>query len=129
MSVGFRALFLLSAAALLSSCSPPPIDIVVEKVGERLLLRLSQDWGVIFSSKQVPCVGEISIHTPEVYDRSKAAWAIEPDKTIQCLDLASVTVGVVPDRWKEVVPLTVESGRTYTVEAYGIGSGRTDVRF
>ena len=129
MSVRLRPLLLVGAAALLSSCSPPPIDILVERAGGRLLLRLSQDWGLIFSSKRVPCVSEISIHTPDVYDRSKAAWVIEPNKTVQCLDLASVTVGTVPDGWTEVVPLTARSGQTYTVEAYGIGSGRIDVRF
>jgi hypothetical protein len=116
--------------ALLSSCSPPNIDITVETIGGRMLLRLSQDWGVIFSKRVVPCVREIGLHEPDtLYDLEKAVWLIEVKGDVQCLDLAAVRVGRVPKGWQEVVPLTAVSGRTYTIKASGIGWGEASVRF
>lgn len=129
MKVVVQLLSMIAALALLSSCSPPEIDIAVEKIGNRVQLRLSQDWGVIFSHYQVPCVREIGLHEPETYDQSKAAWLIEAKGDVQCLDLASVTIGEVPTGWQEVVRLSTNSGRVYTIRAQGIGWGETNVRF
>lgn len=94
-----------------------------------MLVRLSQDWGIIFSDRQVPCVREVGLHEPETYDRFKAVWLIESKGDVQCLDLASVTVGKVPPGWQEVVRLSASSGRVYTIRANGIGWGETNVRF
>ena len=124
-----KLLFLVGAVALLSSCSPPGIDIAFERVGGRLLLRLSQNWGLILSDRRVPCVYRVSIHKPEVHEKDKAAWVIEAEGDVQCIKLESVTVGEVPKGWREVVPLTVAKGQTYTVEGWGIGEGRRNVRF
>ncbi|HET6943552.1 MAG TPA: hypothetical protein VFH89_15480 [Sphingomicrobium sp.] len=129
MSAPSKRLFIVGAMALLSSCSPPVIDIAVEKVDGRMLLRLSQDWGLIFSNREIPCVREVGLHEPETYDREKAAWLIEAKGDVQCLDLASVVVGEVPKGWQEVVRLTAVSGRTYAIRAHGIGWGETNVRF
>ena len=115
--------------SLVSSCSPPDIDISVERVGGRILLRLSQDWGLIFSDNEVPCVREVGLYEPETDDRDEAVWLIEAKGDTQCLDLASVAVGEVPNGWQEVVPLSAVSGRTYTVRTYGIGWGETNVSF
>jgi hypothetical protein len=129
VSAHAKRLFIVGATALLSSCSPPGIDITVEKVGERILVHLSQDWGLIFSDREVPCVREVGLYEPESYDREKAAWLIEAKGDVQCLDLASVAVGEVPKCWQEVTPLTAVSGRTYTIRASGIGWGETNLRF
>ena len=94
-----------------------------------MLLRLSQDWGLIFSDRKVPCVREVRLHEPESYDRENAVWLIEAKGDVQCLDLASVIVGEVPRGWQEGVRLTAVRGRTYTIEAHGIGWGQAVVRF
>ena len=120
---------MLGASALLSSCSPPDIDISVEKVGGRLLIHLSQDWGILFGGEEAPCVREVGLHEPETYDRDKPVWLIEAKDDPQCLDLASVAVGDVPKGWEEVVPLSAIGGRTYTIRASGIGQGETNVRY
>lgn len=129
MNVVVKLLAMIGALAFLSSCSPPDIDIAVEKIGGRVQLRLSQDWGIIFSDNQVPCVREIALHEPETYDRSRAAWLIEAKGDVECLDLASVTIGELPAGWQEVVPLSTNTGRVYTIRARGIGWGETNVRF
>lgn len=128
MNAVAKLLSMIGVMALLSSCSPPDIDIAVEQVGGRMLLRLSQDWGIVFSDRQVPCVREVGLHEPETYDPSKAVWLIEAKGEVQCLDLASVTVGTVPTGWQEVVRLSASSGRVYTIRAHGIGWGETNVR-
>ena len=72
-----------------------------------MLLRLSQDWGLIFSDNEVPCVREVGLHEPETDDRDEAVWLIEAKGDT----------------------LSAVSGRTYTVRTYGIGWGETNVRF
>ncbi|PZU63169.1 hypothetical protein [Sphingobium sp.] len=129
MNAVAKLLSIIGAMTLLSSCSPPPIDIAVERIDGRMLLRLSQDWGMIFSDKQVPCVREVGLYEPEHYDRSKAAWLIEVRGDVQCLDLASVTVGKLPKGWQEVVRLSTSGGLVYTIRAHGIGWGETNARF
>lgn len=124
-----KLLAIIGAMTLLSSCSPPDIAIAVERGGGRMLLRLSQDWGIIFSDRQVPCVRRIGLHEPGTYDGAKSAWLIETKGDVQCLDLASVTVGKVPTGWQEVVRLSAKKGRVYTIRAQGIGWGETNVTF
>lgn len=129
MNAVIKLLSITGAMTLLSSCSPPPIDIAVERIDGRILLRFSQDWGMIFIDRQVPCVREVWLHEPENYDRSKAAWLIKAKGDVQCLDLSSVTVGRLPTGWQEVVRLSAKDGRAYTISAHGIGWGETNTRF
>lgn len=129
MNAGAKLLSIIGAMVLLSSCSPPQIDIAVERIDGRMLLRLSQDRGIIFSNRQVPCVREVGLYEPENYDRSKAAWLIEAKGEVQCLDLASVAVGEVPTGWQEVVRLSANAGQVYTIRAHGIGWGETNAKF
>lgn len=122
-----KKLATVGAMALLSSCSPPDIDIAVEQVGTRMLLRFSQDRG--FFNKRPPCLQQLAVHEPGTYSRAKAAWLIEAKGEVQCLDLAEVTVGAVPKGWQEVLPFAVSKGHTYTISVDGIGSGDINVRF
>ena len=64
MGVPASRLLIIGAMALLPSCSPPQIDIAVENAGGRMLIRLSQDWGLIFHDREVPCVREVGLHEP-----------------------------------------------------------------
>lgn len=129
MNAVAKLLSMTGAMALLSSCSPPVIDITVERIDDRVVIGLSQDWGMIFSDKETPCVREVGLHEPETYDRSKSVWLIEAKGDVQCLDLASVTVGKVPEGWQEMVRLSIKSGRAYIVRVDGIGWGESNVRF
>lgn len=114
---------------LLSSCSPPAIDISVGNVDGRLHLLFSQDWGFIFPNRKTPCLSEIGLHEPETYGRERAAWLIEAEGDVQCLDVASLVLGEVPRGWRQVAPLSAVRGRTYTVRARGIGWGETRISF
>ena len=105
------------------------MDISVENAAGRLHLKLSQDWGLIFSDKRTPCVREIGLYEPTTYKRNRAAWLIEAKGDVQCLNLASVRVGDIPAGWQQVVPFSLVRGRTYVVRANGIGMGEADIKF
>ncbi len=129
MSATANRLFVLAAFGLLSSCSPPDIDISVENTTRGVQLKLSQDWGLIFSENQTPCVREIGLYEPTTYERNRAAWLIEAKGDVQCLNLASVRVGDIPTGWHQVVPLSSVRGRTYAVRVNGIGMGEASIKF
>lgn len=129
MSGTANRLFVLVALGLLSSCSPPDIDISVESTARGVQLKLSQDWGLIFSDNQIPCVREIGLYEPTTYERNRAAWFIEAKGDVQCLKLASVRVGGIPTGWQQVVPLSSIRGRTYAVRVNGIGIGEASIKF
>jgi hypothetical protein len=122
-------LFAFGALVLLSSCSPPEINISAENVGGRTILHLSQDWGFVISDRKAPCVREVGLYHPGTYDRDRAVWLIDAEGDVQCLHLASLVVGEVPSGWQETVRLSAVSGRDYTVRAQGIGWGEVNIRY
>jgi hypothetical protein len=126
---GFRTIAVVGAAALLSSCSPPEIRMVVTRAEGRLEVALAQDWGIIMSDEQIPCVDEIGLYRSQARERAQAVWLIEAEADLQCVDLPVLTVGEVPRGWRQVVPLSAVRGRTYTLTAQGIGSGETQLTF
>lgn len=120
-----KSLIYLGALGALASCSPPPIDISVKRAAGRTVLVFSQDWG-LFSGGEAPCIDRIMILRYKTNDYDNPVWAIEPEREVQCLDIARVSLGKVPQGWKETAPLTVKPGDAYTIEVLGIGSGTLD---
>ena len=92
-------------------------------------MALSQDWGLVFSDRQTPCVEEIGLYEPQTYEPADAVWLIKVEGDVQCLDLAAFTVGEVPKGWRQLVPLSAGRGRTYALRADGIGWGETNLTF
>lgn len=129
MNTSARYTIILGALGLLSSCSPPNIDVSVVDVAGRKHIKLSQDWGFIFSDKQAPCVREVGLYEPESWERDHAVWLIEVKGDIQCLDLASVRVGETPTGWQEVAALSAVRGKTYLIWVDGIGMSKTNITF
>ncbi len=128
MRAAANRLFVLVALGLLSSCSPPDIEISVENTTRGVQLNLSQDWGLIFSDNQIPCIREIGLFEPTAYERDRAIWLIEAEGDVQCLNLASVRVGDIPTGWRQVVPLSLINGKTYIVRVNGIGMGEARIK-
>lgn len=112
----------LGALGALANCSPPTIDILVEREGGRTTLLFSQDWGLL-RGNETPCIDRILFLRNGTFDYDNPVWAIVPQSEVQCLDIAAVTLGKVPKGWKETAPLTVKTGESYTVQVLGIGSG------
>lgn len=117
-----KTLICLGALGAMASCSPPPIDISVERAAGRTVLVFSQDWGLL-AGNEPPCIDRIIVLRDKTYDYDNPVWAIEPEREVQCLDIAEVTLGKVPHGWKETAPLTVKPGDIYTIQVRGIGSG------
>ena len=122
-----KHLLIVPLAALVGSCEPPDIDVAVQRFGTQVRVSLSQDWGFIFSRKRTPCVREAGLYVPGTYGRNAAAWLIEAQGDVQCLDLASFTIGATPKGFAQTVPLGTVSGETYTLRVGGIGWGEANV--
>jgi len=117
--------YLTSAAAFaLASCSPPEIKIALIQMNGHQVVSLTQDWGIIFSDKRVPCVDRIDLH-PNDSSRS-SVWRVEA-RTDQCVKLGSFVLGQVPSGFREVIPLPTSSHGTFTIEVLGIGVGWTQL--
>ena len=111
----------------LSGCPPPPIDVSVERSDDRAFLSFSQDWGLVFSRRQIPCIKRIRLTKSDTYDLADAVWSIEAVGDVQCLDIAAVEIGTVPKGWEELMPLNAVPGQTYLVRADGIGWGDVQI--
>jgi hypothetical protein len=123
-----KKLLIIVAALMVSSCSPPEIQMDVKRVDGRLRVTLFQDWGIIFSNKKTPCVREAGLYQPGTYGRNAAAWLIEAKGDVQCLDLGSLTIGVAPNGFDQSVPFRAVRGERYTLRVGGIGWGETEVQ-
>lgn len=122
-----KHLFIVLAAALVASCSPPKIDVTAQRVGDRIRVTLSQDWGLIFSRNRTPCVREAGLYVSGTYGRNAAAWLIEAQGDVQCLDLAAFAIGDTPKGFVQTVPFKAVGGETYTLRVGGIGWGEANV--
>lgn len=114
-----RSLVLLGAA-LLSSCTPPEITVSVSGSGPHPTVTLSQDWGIIFRDRKVPCVHDVSL-LPNGDWRARPLWRMEPVRTVQCIDLESFTIGVAPAGFRDTVPLSALPHGRYQIVVFGIG--------
>ena len=105
------------------------IDIAVKQSGGRTVLGFSQDWGVIFRKREVPCLRHVGLYETGEDRKARYVWSIEVDGDVQCVDLPTIEIGVVPKGWREVDPLKAVAGKTYFAEVFGIGWGETRVTF
>ena len=102
----------------------------VERSGDRAYLRFSQDWGLVFSRREIPCIKRISLQEADTYNAdplADAVWSIEAAGDVQCLDIGAVEIGAVPKGWEELVPLSAVEGQTYVALVDGIGWGETQI--
>jgi hypothetical protein len=114
----------LLVPALLSSCSPPGIQISVSDSGVRRTVTLSQDWGIIFHDRKAPCVREVIIE-PVGLEGPPPAWRIESVGELNCIDLASFVIDEVPAGFTETVALANPLRGSYEIYVRGVGSGST----
>jgi hypothetical protein len=122
-----RLCLALLATFALASCSPPEIKIAVTKANDQIVVGLTQDWGIIFSGKEAPCVDRIYLHRPGSRgETGTIVWRVEAN-TNQCVKLSSFVLGRTPVGFKQVVPLPASSHGTFTITVWGIGVGETQL--
>jgi hypothetical protein len=112
------------SAFALASCTPPAIDIAAKRVNGRQVITLTQDWGVIFSDKKVPCVDRVDVS--ESGPKGKVIWRFDA-KTSACVDLASFTVGEVPAGFVESIHLPPSSRGRFDMLVIGVGIGEAEI--
>ena len=122
-----RLTCMMLATAILSSCEPPKIQVVVGRVGGNLRANFFQDFGILFSRRRSPCVGEVGLYSPGTYTVPDALWLVEANGKENCIDLGSVIIGKVPRGFRQVVPFKAHTGGHYTLRVHGEGYGSADL--
>ena len=126
MKSGFRICAVTASAFALASCTPPEIEIDAELVDGRHVITLTQDWGLVFSDKQTPCINRVNVYAERLnwYEgsfRPQPIWRFEVPPMDDCLRLGSFTLGEVPTGFVEGAPFPpIRPGRLYVV-VWGIG--------
>jgi hypothetical protein len=113
-------------APLLSSCSPPLIEIMIRKEGVVTRADLSQNWGVFFSDRKAPCVESAALYRGSEAS-GKAVWEVRVEKSVWCRDLGTVAIGQTPRGFDEVTALPSGSVGEYILVIRGEGIGETSL--
>src|SRR5690348_12438493 len=97
----------LLGTALLSGCTAPPIDIAMVRVNGQLVARLSQDWGIVYSNREAPCV-KVAVLFRQGTSLDEPVWKVEAAGGPECPRLDSLVIGTAPKGFQEVVRLPAE---------------------
>ena len=113
----------LALTALLSACSPPPIEIATQRVGRSVTVKLSQDWGIVVSQEKAPCLRVISLFSGNSSD-GVPIWQATAPHDVQCThNVSTVLLGSAPEGFVDTTALTKLIPGRYTLEVSGIGYG------
>lgn len=116
----------ITGMMLISACSPPPIDVAIQRVGADIKIMLSQKWG-LFSDKKAPCVKTIELYRGND-GVGKPVWKVDADGGGQCIDnVSSVVLGQAPKRFSTVKALPSSSAGSHTLVISGIGYGKASL--
>ena len=116
----------LAGAMLTTSCSAPQIDIATHRAGSKIVIVLSQKWG-LFSRAKAPCVRSLTLFKGDA-GTGAPVWQIDADGDVQCTDdVGNVILGETPKGFSPTVPLLPANGGLYTLVVSGIGHGTTQL--
>ena len=121
-----RTASVLMICLLVTGCSPPEIDIAFVRSNGRPTIRFSQEWGIVFSHRQVPCIDTVEVYEQKV--DGSLVWRIEA-LGVQCLDLELLLIGHAPLGFTETFALTRPPRGRHSVIVEGIGSGVATLTF
>ena len=121
MRAFLRASLTVALAFALASCQPLKIELVLSTVDGLRVVRLSQDWGPIFSRKKAPCVDKIDLNA-SAGDRP-LVWRVGA-KDAQGVHLDHFVIGEVPAGFIERVPLATTPIGWFDFLVIGTGTGR-----
>ena len=124
MRRALRTSVVAASAFALASCSPPEIKIATEQLNGRQVIRLTQDWGLIFSREKPPCVDRVDLS--QSGSNGKPIWRFEA-KTEQCVNLSTFVVGKVPAGFVESIALLTPPRGRFDLLVVGIGIGEAHI--
>jgi hypothetical protein len=115
---------LLAAVALaLSSCQPPPRDIVVVWRNGQLVVDFPWSlWRLVGLQDRTYCVRRV-----ELFDREKLLWTLDAKEDVQCRDVTMpLRIGGAKAGFVSKGQPALRNGVTYGIAIDGIGKGRAD---
>jgi hypothetical protein len=118
-----RAALLAAAAFSLSSCQPPPRDIVVVWRNSQLMVDFPWSlWRLVGLQDRTYCVRRV-----ELFNREKLLWTLDTKEDVQCLDVTMpLRIGSAKAGFVSKGQPAFRSGVTYGIRIAGIGDGRVD---
>ena len=126
MQSGAKIFLVVLWLLALSGCSPPPIDVVMNRINGKLVATLSQNWGIIFPNRKNPCVSDVIISRTE-FTSDQPVWKIKIKGDVQCLKIASFTVGHTPKGFDQLVKLSADLRGDYVLTVNGTGWGKSTI--
>ena len=125
--VGMRTLPRATVVAVivltLSSCQPPPRDIVVLWRNRQLVVDFPWSlWRIVGLQDRTYCVRRV-----ELFNRAKLLWTLDTKEDVQCLDVTMpLRIGQPKVGFVSKGQPALRSGVTYGIAIDGIGKGRVD---
>ena len=125
--VGMRALprvtVLTVIALTLSSCQPPPRDVVVVWRNRELVVDFPWSFRrLVGLQNRTYCVRRV-----ELFSRAKLLWTLDTKEDVQCLDVTMpLRIGRPKAGFVSKGQPALRSGFTYGIAIDGIGKGRVD---
>ena len=118
-----RALAAAVVALALSSCQPPPRDILVVWRNGQLLVDFPWSlWRIVGLQDRAYCIRRV-----ELFDPAKLLWTLDMREDGQCLDVTMpLRLGAPIAGFVSKGRPALRSGVTYGVAIDGIGQGRVD---
>ena len=110
-------------ALALSSCQPPPRDIIVVWRNGQLVVDFPWSiWRLVGLQDRTYCVRGV-----ELFDREKLLWTLETKEDVQCLDVTMpLRIGAAKAGFISKGQPALRNGVTYGIAINGIGDGRVD---
>ena len=107
-------------ALTLSSCQPPPRDVVVVWRNRELVVDFPWSlWRLVGLQDRTYCVRRL-----ELFSRTKLLWTLDTKEDVQCLDVAMpLPIGRPKAGFVSKGQLALRSGVTYGIAIDGIGKG------
>ena len=118
-----RAIFVGAVAVALSSCQPPPRDIIVVWRNGQLVVDFPWSiWRLVGLQDRTYCVRRV-----ELFDPEKLHWTLNTKRNVQCLDVTMpLSIGGSRTGFVAKGRPALRNGVTYGVAISGIGDGRVD---
>lgn len=117
--------FMFLVLLTMTSCSPPPIDILVTKSADKLRVRLRETVGFFVHSERAPCVEEVNLWKSNL-DWTVPAWRMRVVGK-NCIPLGDFVLGDIPPGFQQTSLLTTVVGGKYRLHVSGSGQGFVDI--
>jgi hypothetical protein len=110
--------------AVLSGCSPPPVELATQSVGSTVILQVFQNWGVVFRERKPGCLFDLKLYEMETGRQNHLVWQISSRRLDgSCIPVTRVTIGETPPGFAQTLRETSRSRGIYRATVNGNSVG------